>query len=144
MRREAAEILERLGVQIDRPASRAGLSMAQQQIVEIAKALSLEARCIVMDEPTAALSAVEVDRLFGVAEKLRSDGAAVLFISHRLEEVFSLCQRVTVLRDGRHVMTRELAGSRPMTSSARWSAASSWSTSPRSRTSAITSSASST
>ena len=65
-----------------------------------------------MDEPTAALSAVEVDRLFGVAEKpARATGAAVLFISHRLEEVFSLCQRVTVLRDGRHVMSREPAGS---------------------------------
>ena len=63
-----------------------------------------------MDEPTAALSAVEVDRLFGVAAALRESGAAVLFISHRLEEVFALCQRVTVLRDGRLVVTRPLAG----------------------------------
>ena len=62
-----------------------------------------------MDEPTAALSAVEVDRLFGVVETLRASGAAVLFISHRLEEVFALCQRVTVFRDGRLVLTRELA-----------------------------------
>ena len=113
MNREAAQIFERLGVQLDPARIARGLSIAEQQIVEIAKALSLEARVIVMDEPTAALSAVEVDRLFGVAEKLRSDGAAVLFISHRLEEVFSLCQRVTVLRDGRHVMSRELAGLTP-------------------------------
>src|SRR5207247_5415012 len=87
-----------------------GLSIAEQQIVEIAKALSLDARVIVMDEPTAALSAVEVDRLFRVIQSLRAGAAAVLFISHRLEEVFGLCQRVTVLRDGRHVISRELPG----------------------------------
>ena len=88
-----------------------GLSIAEQQIVEIAKALSLEARVIVMDEPTAALSAVEVERLFRVVETLRAEsGVAVLFISHRLEEVFALCQRVTVFRDGRLVLSRELAG----------------------------------
>ena len=89
---------------------RSGLSIAEQQIVEIAKALSLDARVIVMDEPTAALSAVEVDRLFSVIGKLRADGAAVLFISHRLEEVFAICQRATVMRDGRHVLTSDLAG----------------------------------
>ncbi len=73
-------------------------------------ALSLDARAIVMDEPTAALSATEVARLFDVVRTLRSAGAAVLFISHRLEEVFEICQRVTVMRDGRHVLTSELAG----------------------------------
>src|SRR6202023_1403399 len=82
-----------------------GLSIAEQQLVEIAKALSLEARVVVMDEPTAALSAVEVDRLFRVAATLRESGVAVLFISHRLEEVLTLCQRVTVLRDGRLVLS---------------------------------------
>src|SRR5207247_4406005 len=87
-----------------------GLSIAEQQIVEIAKALSLDARVIVMDEPTAALSAVEVERLFRVIQGLRAGGAAVLFISHRLEEVFGLCQRVTVLRDGRHIVSRDVAG----------------------------------
>ena len=61
---------------------------------------------IVMDEPTAALTATEVDRLFRVVETLRAQGAAVLFISHRLDEVFALCQRVTVMRDGRHVVDR--------------------------------------
>jgi rhamnose transport system ATP-binding protein len=87
-----------------------GLSIADQQVVEIAKALSLNARVIVMDEPTAALSAAEVARLFEVVATLRSGGAAVLFISHRLEEVFEICQRVTVMRDGRHVMTADLDG----------------------------------
>jgi rhamnose transport system ATP-binding protein len=87
-----------------------GLSIADQQVVEIGKALSLEARVIVMDEPTAALSAAEVDRLFEVVRTLREHGAAVLFISHRLEEVFRICQRVTVMRDGRHVLTDSLEG----------------------------------
>ena len=113
MNAQAAEIFERLGVPIDPERIARGLSIAEQQIVEIAKALSLDAKVIVMDEPTAALSAVEVERLFRVVETLRAGGAAVLFISHRLEEVFSLCQRVTVLRDGRLVLSRELAGLTP-------------------------------
>jgi rhamnose transport system ATP-binding protein len=110
MHAQAESIFERLGVRLDPDRIARGLSIAEQQLVEIAKALSLEARVIVMDEPTAALSAVEVERLFRVATTLRESGVAVLFISHRLEEVFVLCQRVTVLRDGRLVLTRELAG----------------------------------
>jgi len=110
MRQHVLEVFRRLGVGLDPGRIARGLSIAEQQLVEIGKALSLEARVIVMDEPTAALSAVEVGRLFGVVESLRADGAAVLFISHRLEEVFELCQRVTVLRDGRWVLSRELAG----------------------------------
>ena len=110
MRAQAAALFERLGVQLDPGRIARGLSIADQQIVEIAKALSLEARVIVMDEPTAALSAAEVARLFDVVRTLRAAGAAVLFISHRLEEVFEICQRVTVMRDGRTVLARELAG----------------------------------
>ena len=110
MNRDAADIFERLGVPIDPARPARGLSIAEQQIVEIAKALSLDAKVIVMDEPTAALSAVEVERLFRVVETLRAGGAALLFISHRLEEVFAICQRVTVFRDGRLVLSRELAG----------------------------------
>ena len=83
--------------------------MADQQIVEIAKALSLQARVLVMDEPTAALTNVEVDRLFKVMAALQRRGAAVLFISHRLEEVFASCQRVTIMRDGRFVLTAPAA-----------------------------------
>jgi rhamnose transport system ATP-binding protein len=110
MRAQADGIFERLGVRLDSERVARGLSIAEQQLVEIAKALSLDARAIVMDEPTAALSAFEVERLFRVVAALRDSGAAVLFISHRLEEVFDLCQRVTVLRDGRLVLSRELAG----------------------------------
>jgi rhamnose transport system ATP-binding protein len=110
MRAEAAAILGRLGVPLDPARIARGLSIADQQVVEIGKALSLDARVIVMDEPTAALSAAEVDRLFAVIRTLREAGAAVLFISHRLEEVFAICQRVTVMRDGRHVLTSEVAG----------------------------------
>src|SRR5689334_4539070 len=106
MRAQAAALFERLGVQLDPGRIARGLSIADQQIVEIAKALSLEARVIVMDEPTAALSAAEVARLFDVVRTLRAAEAAVLFISHRLEEVFEICQRVTVMRDGRTVLAR--------------------------------------
>jgi len=73
--------------------------------VEIAKALSADARGLVMDEPTAALSGVEVERLFTVARTLREEGAAIMFISHRFEEITELCQRVTIMRDGKHVST---------------------------------------
>ena len=110
MRKHVLEVFERLGVRLDPARIARGLSIAEQQIVEIGKALSLDAKVIVMDEPTAALSAVEVKRLFGVVESLRAAGAAVLFISHRLEEIFELCQEVTVLRDGRWVMSRSLEG----------------------------------
>ncbi len=106
MRRDAQALFDQLGVRLDPERIARGLSIADQQIVEIAKALSAEANVIVMDEPTAALTTTEVARLFGVVETLRARGAAVLFISHRLEEVFELCQRVTVMRDGRHVLTK--------------------------------------
>jgi rhamnose transport system ATP-binding protein len=110
MRSHVDDVFSRLGVRLDPARIARGLSIAEQQIVEIGKALSLEAKVIVMDEPTAALSAIEVERLFRVIESLRRAGAAVLFISHRLEEIFGLCQHVTVLRDGRWVMSRPLAG----------------------------------
>ena len=110
MRVQATALFGRLGVPLDPDRICRGLSIADQQIVEIAKALSLDARIIVMDEPTAALSAVEVARLFDVVTALRTGGAAVLFISHRLEEVFEICQRVTVMRDGRQVLTSPVAG----------------------------------
>jgi len=110
MRAEAAEIFKRLGVPLDPGRIARGLSIADQQVVEIGKALSLDARVIVMDEPTAALSASEVARLFDVVRTLRAQGAAILFISHRLEEIFAICQRVTVMRDGRHVLTEDLDG----------------------------------
>ena len=103
MQNEAAATFKRLGVPLDPARIARGLSIADQQVVEIGKALSLDAQVIVMDEPTAALSAAEVERLFEVVRTLRSQGAAVLFISHRLEEVFTICQHATVMRDGKHV-----------------------------------------
>ncbi len=103
MQDAARAIFQRLGVQLDPARPARGLSVADQQIVEIAKALSLDARVLVMDEPTAALTGVEVTRLFGVMETLRAQGAAVMFISHRLEEVYASCQRVTIMRDGKFV-----------------------------------------
>ncbi len=105
MHRRATEVFERLGVPIDPARQTRGLSIADQQIIEIAKALVSDARIIVMDEPTAALSAVEAERLFRVARGLAEDGAALLFISHRLDEMYALCDRVTVLRDGTFVAT---------------------------------------
>jgi rhamnose transport system ATP-binding protein len=79
--------------------------MADQQLIEIAKALSLDARVLILDEPTASLSAHEVERLFAIVRQTRDRGVAVLFVSHRLDEVFELCDVATVFRDGRHVVT---------------------------------------
>jgi rhamnose transport system ATP-binding protein len=104
-RREAARIFDELEVAISPQAPVRGLSMADQQLVEIAKALSQDARVLIMDEPTASLSLHEVERLFSIVRPLRDRGLAVLFVSHRLEEVFQLCQRATVLRDGKYVVT---------------------------------------
>lgn len=108
MRRAAAELFSELGVPIDPDRPAEGLSIADQQIIEIAKAISLDAKILVMDEPTAALSGVEVDRLFTVARKLRDAGSGILFISHRFDEVFGLCDRITVMRDGQYINTHDI------------------------------------
>jgi ABC-type branched-subunit amino acid transport system ATPase component len=100
MQEQVRGLLDRLGVRMDPERPVRGLSIADQQIVEIAKALSFDARVLIMDEPTAALAGPEVERLFGVIRALKERGAAVLFISHRLEEVFAVCDTVTVMRDG--------------------------------------------
>ncbi|NHC23110.1 sugar ABC transporter ATP-binding protein [Nocardioides sp. IC4_145] len=109
MHREALELFARLGVEIDPRRPALGLSIADQQIIEIAKAISLDASVLIMDEPTAALSGVEVERLFAVARSLRDEGRALVFISHRFEEVFALCDTVTVMRDGAYVSTDPIA-----------------------------------
>ncbi|MGW6509739.1 sugar ABC transporter ATP-binding protein, partial [Streptomyces niveus] len=108
--RATAALMSRLGVALDPQRPARGLSIADQQIVEIAKALSFDARVLIMDEPTAALTGGETARLFAVVRTLRAEGAAVLFISHRLEEIFGLCSHVTTLRDGRHVASEPLDG----------------------------------
>ncbi|WP_449044002.1 sugar ABC transporter ATP-binding protein [Paracoccus versutus] len=103
MRARAIEIMRQLAVDValDVPVHR--LSVAEQQFVEIAKALSLEARILVLDEPTATLTPNEVEHLFKVMRELRRQGVAIIFISHHLEEIFEICDRITVLRDGEFV-----------------------------------------
>jgi rhamnose transport system ATP-binding protein len=101
--RDAEEILARLGVRLDVRMPARGLTLAAQQTVEIAKAISLKVRVLIMDEPTASLSAHEVAQLFKLVKTLRQQGVAILFISHRMEEVFEIADRVTVFRDGRLV-----------------------------------------
>ena len=105
MHARTAELFARLGVPLDPQQPARGLSIADQQVVEIAKAISRNARVLIMDEPTAALTGQEVARLFAVTRTLAKQGCAVLFISHRLEEIFELCHRVTTLRDGTYVGT---------------------------------------
>jgi rhamnose transport system ATP-binding protein len=105
MEREAEEVLARLDVHLDVGEPARGLTLAEQQTVEIAKAISLDVRVLIMDEPTASLSAHEVRRLFRIVANLRQQGVAILFISHRMEEVFEIADRVTILRDGRWIST---------------------------------------
>lgn len=109
----ARQIFGELDVELDPGALVRGQSMADQQLIEIAKALSTDARLLILDEPTASLSLHETDRLFEIVRRLAERGTAVLFVSHRLEEVFTLCERATILRDGRHVATVDTAGLDP-------------------------------
>lgn len=103
LRRQTEELLARLGVRLPPTAIVRDLSVAEQQMVEIAKALSMQVRVIIMDEPTSALSGAEVQVLFRIIRELKRQGIAVIFISHRLQEVLSICDRIVVLRDGRNV-----------------------------------------
>ncbi len=105
LHRRAEKLFASLGVAQKVNVPVRGLSVADQQLVEIAKALSVEARVLVMDEPTAALSTNEVERLFAITRQLRDRGVAVLFVDHRMDEVFEIADRVSVLRDGRNVVT---------------------------------------
>ena len=105
---DAREVLGRVGMDLDVKQPVGGLSIAQQQMVEIAKALSTDARLIVMDEPSATLTDHELETLFDLVKTLRRSGIAIIYISHRLEEIFSICQRVTVMRDGRRIGTHEM------------------------------------
>ncbi len=104
--RKAATLLERIGASIDPERPVETLSMPEQQIVEIAKAIGADAKILIMDEPTASLSEHEVDSLFKVIAALREQGAGIIYISHRLEEVFAIADRITVLRDGESIATR--------------------------------------
>ncbi len=103
LHRESRKYLEPLGISADPRTLVKELGIGEQQLVEIAKALSLEAAIIIMDEPTAALTNQEVERLFAIIGDLKRQGKAIVYISHKLEEVFAICDHVTVLRDGRYV-----------------------------------------
>jgi ribose transport system ATP-binding protein len=106
MNSDAAAILDRLDVKIDPKKYIGDLSVAERQMIEIAKALSFEAKLIIMDEPTATLTEREVRKLFEIIKGLRHEGVSIIYISHRLEEAFELSDRVTVLRDGRKIGTK--------------------------------------
>lgn len=105
MHSEAEELLAELGANLDPRTLMGALSIAQQQIVEIAKALSTNAKIIIMDEPTAALTNRESEELYRITEKLRDKGTSIIFISHRLEDMYRLASRVTVLRDAKYIGT---------------------------------------
>ncbi|MFO0957441.1 MAG: sugar ABC transporter ATP-binding protein [Isosphaeraceae bacterium] len=113
MEREAARLFDRLGAPISPRAIIRDLRIGDQQMVEIAKALMFRADVVIMDEPTSALSDAEVARLFRVIDDLRKSGTAVIYISHKMNEVFGLSDRVTVLRDGRFVATSARADTEP-------------------------------
>lgn len=110
LRTMAQALLDRFGFDLDPGAEVAALSVAQQQLVEIARALSLDARVLILDEPTAVLSLAEQERLFEIIRRLRAEGMLVLYVSHHLREVLAIADRVTVLRDGKRVATRAVAG----------------------------------
>ena len=109
MRAKAQEVMDKMGVNIPVNAVMSDLSVGQQQMVEICKALMADAKVIIMDEPTAALTASETRGLFEVINALRKKGVSIVYISHRMEEIFELCDRITVLRDGQYVGTENIA-----------------------------------
>jgi ribose transport system ATP-binding protein len=108
MQREAREVLDRIGIGLDPRRSCGSLTVGEQQLVEIAKGVSTDARVFIFDEPTAPLNRAEVDKLEGLLKSLQAQGKLVFYISHRLDEIFRLCDTVTVLKDGRHVATEPI------------------------------------
>ncbi|MCB2177785.1 MAG: sugar ABC transporter ATP-binding protein [Actinomycetales bacterium] len=108
MRTRSAELLARIGVEIDPAAEVGDLSTAQWQLTEIAKALRQDARVLIMDEPTASLAKHEVDALFELIARLKAQGIAVIYISHRMDEIYRIADRITILRNGRHLLTARL------------------------------------
>ncbi|HPM59282.1 MAG TPA: sugar ABC transporter ATP-binding protein [bacterium] len=107
---DAQSLLDELHAGIDASRRVCELSVAQQQMVEVARALSLQARILIMDEPTSALTGQEIGELFALIRRLTQRGVSVIYISHRMEEIFEIGEQVTVLRDGRHIETRPIAG----------------------------------
>ncbi|MBW4603085.1 MAG: sugar ABC transporter ATP-binding protein [Calothrix sp. FI2-JRJ7] len=108
MNTEAGEILARLGLHIDPRSVVGSLNIAHRQMVAIARAISTHARVLILDEPTSSLTPSEVSVLFDVMRRLKSEGTSIIYVSHRFEELYAVCDRVTVLRDGRHIITQSL------------------------------------
>lgn len=106
MRKEAEEVLQRLNADIDLNKPVAHLSVANQQFIEIAKAIAIDTKVLIFDEPTASLTGKEIDKLFELIEKLKADGVTIIYISHHLDEILHMCDRMTCLRDGEWVGTR--------------------------------------
>lgn len=111
LRAHAQAMLDRLGQQINLRRLAGGLSPVQQTMVAVARALSIDAKVLILDEPTAALTDTEIEGLFAVLRNLRDEGVAIVYISHRLEEVFALCDRLTVMRNGRTIVTKNVSAS---------------------------------
>lgn len=109
MYKQSAELMERVGLNVHPSTTLARLSVAEQQLVEIAKALSSNTKVLVMDEPTAALNEKEVENLFRIIKKVRESGTSVIYVSHRLDEIFQIADRVQVMRDGRSVFISDIA-----------------------------------
>ena len=105
---DARELLQRIELNINPGVVTGELNIAQQQLVEIARALSFQSRILVLDEPTAALTSDETDKLFKVIRALRGQGVGIIYISHRMEELFQIADRVTVMRDGQYIATRDM------------------------------------
>lgn len=109
MQEETDKLLARVGLNMPATTIMRGLSVAQMQMVEIAKAISWDAKVIIMDEPTASLTEREVEVLFSLVKQLVADGASVIFISHKMDEIFRICDRVTVLRNGEYIGTEQIS-----------------------------------
>lgn len=109
MRKQAQDILDDLGINMSINAKVGTLPLAQQQMVEIVKAVSTDAKLIILDEPTSSLSVKEVETLYSIMDKLHKRGVAIVYISHRMDEIFKVAERITLLRDGRNIFTDEIA-----------------------------------
>ena len=110
MKKRARQMLDDLGVDLDEDETIDNLSVAKKQIVEICKAMNYDCKVLVMDEPSAVLTDKELDILFEIIDKLVKKGVTIIYISHKMDEIFNICQNVTVLRDGRHIKTMSLEG----------------------------------
>ena len=106
MEQEAISLFNRLGITVDLKVPMRTMSVAQRQMVEIAKAVSYNAKVIVLDEPTSSLTEKEVKKLFNIVSELRKEGVSFVYISHKMDEVFEICDEVSVLRDGEMIMTK--------------------------------------